>query len=353
MSYTFRVIFEGVCGFVPDRKFFKKAGAIWTKNECDPPTEVDVLLPDLSRAEYNTQVSQDLRVFRSPHFALLQFDYGQLENETTRRVDLAYRTDVSSRAERGLLCLKREQIRFIVDANNKDELEFAGWTPENQESPWREILAPPTPGLHVPDPTYPDQAKSLWWLPRLDEIESHYDRARCDQLRDHYHALPEDLQSRVEIDGGFLRTFDFNRNVDGEPQPWRFLPADQRTGAGVWNRAIGNRLALEFYDVTDPVKIELKRLGNDVQTTYLQLAPEAGADVEELEVVITNSEPERLFSAEDRLTAQLPDPDFEEFYYMLTEPEDYFEPMPVPNPPGFGLLGISDKPCSPVGINHP
>ena len=348
MSYTFRVIFDGVCGFVPNRPFFSPNGTgVWGANG-DTVENVDVLLPDLSRAEYNTQGAQGLRVFRSPHFALLKFQLPDLHRKTSRRVDLVCR-DIGSRDEEGLLFLKREQIRFNLD----DPFTYSDWSPnDKQQQDLREaVIDSRLPAVHVPTGSCREQEDSLWWLPRLQEIEPYYDRVNPNLLRDqdgHCWAFPEELQARVEISGGHLRTFDFNRNVNGEPQPWRFLPAAETAGSGVWNRAIGNRLALEFKKVCGPVEIELKRIANDVQETKLVLKPRSG----DLEVVITNSEPEALFGVRDRLTAQLPDPDFEEVYYMLTDPGlDFNELRPVPNPSGFGFIGILDKPCSPAEIS--
>lgn len=356
MSYTFRVIFDGVCAFVPDKPFFSrnKDTGVWGANG-DKATYVDVLLPDLTRAEYNTQAARGLRIFRSPHIALLKFQRDHLDwSETSRRVDLVCR-DIDSSDEEGLLFLKREQIRFHLKASNVKCFEYADWSPdEKQQGDLREaVIDSRISGVHVP--TTDDQMESLWWLPRLREIEPHYDRVNSRMVRGKdglCRAFPEELQARVEINGGRLRTFGFNRDVNGEPQPWRFLPADETAGSGVWNRAIGNRLALEFFDVCGRVGIELKRIANDVEITNLVLMPRV--DQEVLEVVMTNSEPEALFGVRDRLTAQLPDPDFEEFYYMLTDPDsnDFNELRPVPNPSGFGFIGILDKPCSPAEISR-
>lgn len=356
MSYTFRVIFDGVCAHVPDHPFFSRCdeepkgdkGVKWRPNTVN---EVDVLLPDLTRAEYNSQPVEGLRVFRSPHLALLQFSLPDLHRKTTRRIDLVTR-DIGTRDESGLLYLKREQIRFRLQAENATSFRFADWSPadldDDDRSRW--WFDKPDHAIHVPRPTAPKQLESLWWLPRLQEIAPKYAQVRPDVLSTHAGPFPEELQARVEIKGGFLKTFDFNRNVNGDPQPWRFLPAKEPSGTGKWNRAIGNRQALEFYDVRGPVTIELKRIANDVHTTELVLNLPPGAYRPVLEVVISNREPESLFGVQDRLTAQLPDPDFEEFYYMLSAETDMQYARPVPNPLGFGLLGIRDKPCSPTAM---
>ena len=333
MSYTFRVIFEGVCAWVPDHPFFPE----------DAPgtvrvNEVDVLVPDLSRAEYNTQPAEGLRVFRSPHFALFKFSLPDLHRKTTRRVDLVTR-DIGTHDEEGLLFLKREQIRFRLEAENATSFRFADRKPAPESRP-------------KPEPTRREELESLWWLPRLQDIAPAYQRARADHLSTHRGPFPEELQARVEIKGGFLKTYDFNRDVNGDPLPWRFLPADATSGQGLWNRAIGNRQALEFYDVQGPVTIELKRIANDVHTTELVLDLPPGAHRPVLEVFVTNLEPELMFGAQDRLTAQLPDPDFEEFYYMHSDNVTFNEERPVPNPSGFGFLGIRDKPCSSVEMSR-
>lgn len=377
MSYTFRVIFDGVCAWVPDHPFFpdEKSGTSQVHPGTLCANEVDVLLPDLSRAELNTQPAEGLRVFRSPHFALLKFDLPDLHRKTTRRVDLVTR-DISTQNEEGLLFLKREQIRFRLKAENATTFRFADWRPTDAsgaEEPAKPKSSDsqqvccccrkdasasdgPRRGIEVPCPKHQDQLDSLWWMPRLQDIAPDYQRVRSEHLSTHFGPLPEELQARVEIRGGFLKTYDFNRDVDGEPLPWRFLPANADTSeAGKWNRAIGNRQALEFFDVQGPVTIELKRIANDVHVTELVLDLPPGAHRPVLEVKVTNSEPESLFNVQDRLTAQLPDPDFEEFYYMHSDADEAVWKKggrPVPNPSGFGFLGIEDKPCSSVEMSR-
>lgn len=156
MSYTFRVIFEGVCAWVPDHPFFPQ--------DVTAPSakKVDVLLPDLSRAEFNTQSADGLRVFRSPHFALLKLPLADLQSDTTRRVDLVTR-DVGSPHEEGILFLKREQIRFCLRADNAETFQYASWKPEdtsNLDDSW--TIKGSRPGMHYPDPASKDQLESLW-----------------------------------------------------------------------------------------------------------------------------------------------------------------------------------------------
>lgn len=351
MSYTFRVIFDGVCALVPDYPFFpeKPIGDVRA-------TELDVLLPDLTRAEYNTQPVEGLRVFRSPHFALLKFDVANLQRETTRRVDLFARAG-DSPDEKGLIFLKREQIRICLKAENATSFQYSSWKPTNTSKlndSW--VSEEATPGLHFPEPAVQEQLESLWWLPRMQEIAPAYQKVRPGHLSTTLGPFPEELQARVEVKGGCLKTYDFNRDASGSPLPWRFLPASATPDTqGCWNRAIGNRQALEYYDVRGPVVLELKRLANEVHATELVLDQPRGVDSPDLEVVVTNREPESLFGVRDRLTAQLPDPDFEEFYLMHSDVQNAIlqgESRPVPNPSGFGFLGIEDKPCSQVEMSR-
>ena len=159
--------------------------------------------------------------------------------------------------------------------------------------------------------------------------------------------FPEGLVARVETNGGHLRTFDFNRNVDGAPLPWRFAAPDDASGKGCWNRALSNSLALEFYDVRGPVRIELKRLANEVITESLVLAPAPGASRPLLEISISNREPDLLFQEEGFARSSIPDVDFQPFYELLSLADvNDWKYLPIPHPARSAFFGIREKPCA-------
>jgi hypothetical protein len=353
VSYTFRVIFDGVCAYVPDKPFFKedKKTCRWYRrsDEVDqkdprsgPARSLAVLLPDLRRPGLprvpdNPQLN--FPTFRDPHFPLLKFRLGDLRESTTRRVDLVCR-DISRLDEEGILFLRREQIRFNMDAENANAFSFADWVPKYQDQA-------------IPRLECREEIESLWWMPDLVRIvpegaeKTKAVRAKANVLPSYRGPFPEGLIARIECLGGRLRTYDFNRNVDGVPLPWRFAPPDDRSCPGYWNRALSNSVALEFFDVRDDVHIELKRLANEVVVEELVLAPAPGASRPVVEIHISNREPDLLFEEEGFSRSALPDMDFQPFYELLSDfnPELVHE-LPIPHPARTTFFGIREKPCA-------
>jgi hypothetical protein len=354
VSYTFRVVFDGVCAYVPNERFFDynsekerfisriEASMKDKGGKIKPPRSLAVLLPDLRRPGKPHVPDVQLRfpVFRDPHFPLLNFHLKDLREGTTRRVDLVCR-DISSDNEEGVLFLRREQIRFKLDAENASSFGFADKIPDNPCQP-------------KPDPSCLDQLESLWWLTDLRRIVDPCDADAAivnpKFLPSYRGPFPDGLIARVECTGGRLRTFDFNRDLDGEPLPWRFAPPDAHPiNEGSWNLALSNSVALEFFDVRDEVHIELRRLANEVIIEELVLAPGPGASRPVVEIHISNREPDLLFQAEGFSRSALPDMDFQPFYELclgLDPDPDRIAGLPVPNPGAQTFFGIREKPCA-------
>ncbi|HVF59147.1 MAG TPA: hypothetical protein VNJ70_04975 [Thermoanaerobaculia bacterium] len=345
MSYTFRVVFDGICAYVPELPFFTRpaAGDPW-KAQVDPIPSLAVLLPDLRRAGKASPDKPTLNLpkSRDPHFPLLTFRLDDLREGTTRRVDLVCR-DISERDEQGLLFLRREQIRFEVDCENGKSFTFSKWLPDTLDK--QNNHPKPASGQLR-------ELQSLWWLPALDRIVDvdavpDATKAKTTVLPSFYGPFPDGLIARVECGGGHLRTHDFNRGTDGSPVVWRFAKPEKPDEEGVWNRAIANSLALEFYDVRNAVRIEIKRLANDVVTRHLVLAPAPGASRPVLEISISNREPELLFEEEGFGRLALPDMDFQAFYEKLSPVDPKKLPdLPVPYPARKAFFGIREKPCA-------
>lgn len=353
MSYTFRVVFDGICAYVPNQLFFKDLGKKqpntvpkttnpsphygekWTACDVD---SLAVLLPDLrnpGRPIVPTYPRLNFPSFRAPHFPLLKFQLGDLRESTTRRVDLVCR-DISQRDEVGLLFLRREQIRFNMQAENAGKFSFANWKPGNYRQP-------------LPKLDQPEQMESLWWLPDLQRIlpeNSDADIVRSDVLPSYRGPFPEGLIARVECTGGRLRTYNFNRDVNDVPLRWRFAAPADAWSEGSWNRALANSVALEFFDVRNEVRIQLKRLANEVVTEELVLAPAPGASRPLLQIEITNREPDLLFQEEGFGRLTLPDMDFQPFYEFLSRPPVDVAQLPIPHPGRLSFFGIRENPCA-------
>jgi hypothetical protein len=304
-----------------------------------------VLLPDLRKAARLPEVLGLCR-YRPAHFPLLKCPAPQVALGSTRKIDLFCR-DVGSSLEQALVFLKREQIRFSLVGSNVQKFEFAAWRPTAGDEDKHPI----------PVENDFEEAESLWWLPRIAEVAKPWDLVWPEHMPANLHAFPDALVARVETKGGRLRTFDFNRDGRNRPHKWRFAAADDDFSQGKWNRAIGNRLALEFFDVSGPVTIELKRLSTDVFTDQLVLAPPPGGAGSVLEIEICNREPEFLFSEADaRVLAMLPDADFEAYYDLCCLPPDPIaDPKAdltrrVPHHKGPTFFGPIKNPCSPAEI---
>jgi len=360
MSYTFRVIFDGVCAYVPNKPFFKNEYETTYTQKCNEtstdPVPVNlyqekwcaqtvdslaVLLPDLrSPARPTLPKGSKLHFppFRAPHLPLLKFRLVDLREGTTRRVDLVSR-DISRQDEEGTLFLRREQIRIDLKAENASAFSFADWTPKD-------------PRQRLPKLDQPEQLESLWWLPDLARIvdtkkfPKEATQAKKDVLPSYRGPFPEGLIARVECTGGRLRTHDFNRSVDDIPLRWRFAKLADPWGEGSWNRALANSVALEFFDVKNDVHIELRRLANEVVIEELVLAPAPGASRKVVEIFITNREPDLLFQEEGFGRLTLPDVDFQPFYESLSPFQGDVSALPIPHPAKSSFFGIREKPCA-------
>jgi hypothetical protein len=400
VSYTFRVIFSGVCAYVPDKPFFvqekreneeagrteqergvrgqdlealdedqsdqwmRRSDAIDTEPDSGPIRSLAVLLPDLRRPgkpSLPPEMELNFPSFRAPHFPLLKFDLGDLREGTTRRVDLVGR-DISEKNEKGLLFLRREQIRFNLKAENATAFSFAGWAPypvdqNNQDKLpdcCRELGRLPEWWGKEPDLGDREQLESLWWLPDLERIvpgNREAAKVKSDVLPSYRGPFPPELVARVECQGGRLRTYDFNRSADGIPVRWRFAkPSARQQETGTWNRALANSLALEFFDVRSEVRIELRRLANEVVVEELVLAPAPGASRPVLEISISNREPDLLFQEESFSRSTLPDLDFQPFYELSQADPLDFSKLPIPHAARHSLFGVVEKPCTGGGM---
>jgi hypothetical protein len=134
--------------------------------------------------------------------------------------------------------------------------------------------------------------------------------------------------------------------VEGNPLRWRFAGPADALGEGTWNRALANSVALEFFDVKEEVRIELKRLANEVVVEELFLAPAPGASRPVVEINISNREPDLLFQEEGFGRLTFPDVDFQPFYESLSPFTGDLSVLPIPHPARTSFFGIREKPCA-------
>ncbi|MDX1997800.1 MAG: hypothetical protein SF066_08765 [Thermoanaerobaculia bacterium] len=185
---------------------------------------------------------------------------------------------------------------------------------------------------------------SVFWLPRIAEVQAGFEVAKETLNPQKFRLMPLELVGTLAIKRGYFRCFGLNRDESGDPRIWRF--AKNNVDPGVWNRAVGNRFALEIYDLADPVVLKLELRTNDPMETTLAFLPRPGEKVVEIE--FSNLEPELIFADSGLQIEGSPDPDFEEFCRRISKNGPAADPV-VPNlKRGSTSLGDVRKPCAPA-----
>lgn len=322
MLYTLRLIFEGVCAFVPDDPFFTFTQGKWVAGK---PKELTVLFPDLRKAGLGAK-----KRLRDAHFPAVLFDLETLvRNKTTRFVDLVVRED-GSNLEHGVCLLRQECLSLVGTEGRPADFKFAATVPQYDV------------------PVKRDDFKSVFWLPRISEIQPGYQLANTALNPAKFRLMPPELVGTFSIERGFFRCFAFNRDESGDPRVWRFAK-EADLGQGVWNRAVGNRWALEISDLTDPVTLKMELRTNDPMETTLSFFPKASEQLVEIE--FSNLEPEQLFADSGLQIEGSPDPDFEEFCHRVSSKGAPTDPV-IPNlKRGSSSLGDVRKPCAPAAFS--
>ncbi len=332
MSYTFRVIFEGVCAYVPDSPFFARNDQ--GKTEAGHPKALHVLVPNLTPIG---RIGTSLPI--PNHYPTLRTRLRDLQSETDRNYQLLFRQP-GGRDEMALFNLQGEEIDFKFEAcSNEMAFTFGNWVAPN--------------GQDRPNLSETREVQSLHWLPRLEEIAPDFDRILPHLIDPTPGRFPAALSARFAIGGGFFRVAGFNREPrTSTPQTWRFADPSNSNGTGVWNRAVGNRLALEYFKVKGPTRISLTAPRFGGTGTRIVLAPPPGT-TEDVELTVSNVEPEMLFAPETAVSDF--DPDFDVFYSLCKPPvakSSQQTGRPIPNPPQSLFLGAFEKTCSGGGINR-
>lgn len=331
MSYTFRVIFEGICGFVPNTPFFVEKNGKW--EEGGSVDKIDVLLPNCQNSLAAPWKDNRVRVVREPHWAVITVEASKVKTTgNPRPFNLKWYGTIKVRIN-GVLVEKKdtEWASFLLD---REKVRFvpADLVPLSVE---RKIPEKPD----TPNEEPGGDSQSLWWLPQLAVI-SPRDREANKKFQPSGR-VQEDLSGVVEIKSGALAVVDFNRDDLGQPQTWNFKhPTHWWNLAKRWKRPIGNVLALTFEGQTKPLKIELVS-GQD-------LSFEVEGDAKDpVQIFVSNME------ADDRLLGtpfkrdRVRDPDFLEFYRLSSSGSGV---GPVPNKKA-SSAGPKIDPCSPGAYN--
>src|SRR5437763_1965608 len=94
MSYTFRIVFSGLCAFVPDRSFDASPG----------PSSITVLLPDLL-----TPFRLSNKIL-TPHYPTLAYDLSQRQPGSTKAAPLVWNKE--AQPDKGLCFLLGEDLKI-------------------------------------------------------------------------------------------------------------------------------------------------------------------------------------------------------------------------------------------------
>lgn len=329
MGWTFRMVFEGVCAFVPDTPLYEKKGSTFEPAP-QPPKKMTVLLPDLRQAKRATAT---VDAVRPAHFPLMLLRLDDWREGSDRFLDLQVRVPDEG-IDKGVFVLQGDSINLEKPAESRE----------------RKLAFRVKQGIgKVPEAHEQD---SLWWVPRFDEITESSGQfpARLEPRAGD--PLAEELAGAITLEFGQVTTAGFNLPGEGATRPtvWTFRPPGETTG-GRWNRAVGNRIVVEVNDLTAPIRLRFLQVveGHHI-TSYATFAPPPGSRREAVEVLVANVELEKLFEHHSLFGAPPPsaqDPDFEAFYDLVKElnPANRFVPSLSSAMTAFGP---TTKPCAPT-----
>lgn len=338
MAFTLRVVFEGVCAFVPSEPLFRNP------DPTEPIEQMSVLLPDLRLPElayWDRDPRAPSACWRAPHLAFLEVEREALFTGTNARIDLDWHHRPSRRRRAAFLF---DQRRLRVEGGRGEPLvveqgEGSGSTPRNDH-----------------------EARSLWWLPRMAEIAPHFAWVQARRRQAELGKMPA-IAGSVQIREGLIYVGGFNRQAkDEEPSQWSFGPVARDEGGQLvlpprnqarWNRAIGNRIHWEL-QVEEAAVFQLIDSNDQVRSVVVR--PPVGSDGDPIEVRVGNMEPEvGLFDSTPffgALREALPDPDFQAFYRLVSDQTVPAVAAPWPVPFSFDTaLGQHEKPCAPALFN--
>lgn len=322
MSYTFRLIFSGLCVFRIERS--------------DPNSKVKsaaVLLPQLRTPR---PLSGKNRIFE-PHYPLLKYDPADLIGGT-RRADLILPRSRDYN-ERHICVLSGETIK----------IRRPGKKPQESQLTLKEGIP-----KDKSRPTKPGERRLFWWVAKMNSVID----GKLPNIK-----KKTKFAAEVSLQEGILRTHKLSRQND-KLDIWSFQRPPYKPNSKAPLQAIASEVACDIR-VSKPIELALS--ANKVERTLIFEPPTSPADPGEpvVEVRISNLELEDLIPDNARENEEPRyDDDFEVFYDLLAGGRPSKPPIPVlaldeledghPSKPGGigGGAGKFRRPCASVAFTY-
>lgn len=329
MAFTFRIVFSGLCAFVPSKSF-----------DNSYPEKVRVLLPNVLRARTVLRPKPDADdVLESdafilpPHFPLITFDERTLRQCNVQQFHFVKeRPDLDDPAAQrmGVALLQKQDIFIWPDGHQPkaQSLRLINPKVENRASPTAEEL------------------ESLSWLTKIDGLLGRPRPVISDLLRDSLDEKEDRIISRVLLQEGRLKTHSLT-----SPR-WEYLPVGKAATLGAGER-VAKSLALEL-EANEKVKLIFRSFGS-ADTQKMIFAPPLDAPHEDVEIQLLNLEADDLLGvkAEEKKPSPGIDPDFSVYYDLIKGFKEQ-EARPIPQRflgDGAELITGDSKPCAPTGMS--
>jgi hypothetical protein len=323
MAFTFRILFSGLCAFVPDKPFDSQ------------PEKIQVLLPNVLKARPVTPpVNPDLdevpetdEFILPPHLPMLTFDMKNLRpSDGQPSFFIRDRIDIGERI--GMFLLLQEDLVLQAETPDPGGLQMNNVQVDVSTKP-----------------TTKEQRRSLLWLSKLDEALPGQNLTVDPGLTGPLGSPEKRIVSRILLKSGLLAT-----NGLSEPG-WQYLGIDDpiKKGGG---RRVATQLALEL-KTEKPVEINFQNFGSG-QTGRMLFSPPQGSEEEDVEITIQNREPDIFLGVPQGQQAPHRDPDVSVYYDLLqgfspTAKRPILRRFRSPTGKVEGSAGDS-KPCAPLGI---
>jgi hypothetical protein len=281
MAFDFRIVFSGICAFVPnpDGSFDEPA------NRKDHFKKVSILLPDLLSAGMASGGTP-----RDGHVPTLELDRGQGWTGD-RDVDLVA---PKRQAKKDIYYLNQERVWFEIGGGEPGGIEVLNFDKK--------------PAVPPEGPLSEEQARFFWWVPKMERVAPGSETANQSLLRED----PKTIASIVEIHRGRLSVPD--GSISFSPVEFKAVGGASK---GV-RQKIAYRVAVDVKQVTS-VRIFFQTLdGSQPPKTRSLLLNDEGRNVE---IAIKNREVHDLLGVRvpKDTSAGSVDVDFQTYYRLANQ----------------------------------